>query len=293
MGEDNQEALEALVADEGARLDADEAAAEEQAEFEQGFSTVSGKPAEKAAETIEEPESADAVKAEADADAPVDDDRDERLAKLEQRLRAAEGRNGSLISQYKELSQKFEQIHQKEKEPTPDMAKMLAAAMSGGEKLATLKTEFPEFADALDEQAKLFGDSVDKRLAELRADADGRVTKDEAREMVKEARQLAQLDIKHPDWEDTCQTAAFAEWYQAQGEDVKELARSDHARDAMALLDRFANDNKLTQAQKGGTKPSTDRLRSAIPATSSASRAAPRSTSEEEDFLAGFKSVRG
>lgn len=301
-GELNKDALEALVADEGAKAREAEEQAAEEAEFEAGFNgrtegdddpqgdADNGEAGDDGEDDGDEPLAA--------KNAPVDD---ERYTKLEHRLRAVEGRNGTLIAQNKELSKRIESLTAV---PQPTVTQMVEAAMVGGAKLKSLQDEFPEFAEALDEQSKAFSASVDTRLEAMKAEYSGRVTKEEAREMAKEARQLAQIDFKYPGWEETCQTAEFTTWYQQQDDNVKALAHSDATRDALELLDRFARDNKLTGSDgisvnklthnpKDDTTASSARLRAAIPATSSASRSGGRQSSEEEDFLAGYKSVRG
>ena len=285
-------ALSALVEEEGAALDDAEAIAADEAEFAAAFAAESGReePKAKAEKPAVEPAPPEEpVKAEAK---PTKEEQPDQVARLEQRLRAVEGRNGTLISQHKQMTDEIARLKAPEKqEKEPTLAEMMTAAMAGGEKLKNLQEEFPEFAGALSEQSRIFADSVDQRLTAIRAEAGDRVTKTEASRMVAEARQLAQLDIRYPGWEETCASQQFVTWFQQQDGETKGLAASDDAKDAMKLLEKY---NKgLTPVEHPNTIKPRDRLSSAIPATSGARGQVQKQTTEEEEFEAGFRSVRG
>jgi hypothetical protein len=302
-------AVEALVEQDGAELAAEQERAAEEAAFARGFGgdadaepahgvedTAPGVEAEADNELPGDEEIAEVLGQQASADKPAEDD---RLTKLEHRLRSVEGRNGTLLAQNKQLTQRIEAMTSRQDPKQPSVTDMLSAAMSGGQKLKDLKREFPEFAEAMDEQARMFGESVDRHLSDMRqqaAAAGDRVSRDDAAQMMREARQLARIDSKYPGWERTCQTQEFVSWYGTQDDGTKALAQSEEAEDAIELLDRYATAMQqagLTAPNRNVSSTGKDRLKGAITATSSASRAAPRGSSDEDDFEAGFRSARG
>ncbi len=117
-----------------------------------------------------------------------------------------------------------------------------------------LSEDFPEWAEAVDERlaaqaaefAKHPASSVDvegmkqefsQSLAEVRQAS------------TQEARQLAQVDIKHPGWEDTVKTPDYAAWIKTQAPDIQALGDSDRAADAIKLLDIYAENRKAIEKQ--------------------------------------------
>lgn len=51
--------------------------------------------------------------------------------------------------------------------------------------------------------------------------------------------QYAALDAAHPDWQEAVESRVYQSWKQAQGPAVQRLIDSDHADDAIRVLDRF------------------------------------------------------
>lgn len=323
----NAEALEALVEQEGRRVAAEDEAAEDQAAFEAAFNASRG--SSEPDPVVEDEQEEDPVEAKAD-EKPAEKPQEQAEAKaqekpaekpkakeekphatLEDRLRKVEGRNGQLVGENKQLATQIEQLNSqiakltaKPEPKQPSVAEMMTAAMAGGKKLKALQEEFPEFAEALDEQARLFSTTVDRRLDALKeeaAKAKG-MTREEAAQMVKEARQLSRIDMKHPGWEDTCQSREFVDWYMGLDEGTKALAKSDRVEDAIRMLDLFNDsltqkqensDGNLTHEREMKDNRRKERLERAIPATTGARTQPSRNPTEEEDFLAGFRSARG
>jgi len=119
----------------------------------------------------------------------------------------------------------------------------IASAAKNPEKWEQLKQDFPEWAGAMEEyvgvklsnmqqpnavQATHVVDYVQAQLATER---------EQMRTLLEEAR----VEGKYEDWRDTVNTPDFAQWLAIQPNEVRALADSTAARDAIKMLDMFHN----------------------------------------------------
>lgn len=126
---------------------------------------------------------------------------------------------------------------------TAPTAAQIAAASGSLEKWDSLKTDFPEWADATEQfvkasladikpqqtqglDPKQVEDLVEQRMQAMRA---------ETTKVVEEAK----VEGKHPNWRDDINTDAFVQWFGKQPPEVKALADSVKGRDAIRMLDLF------------------------------------------------------
>lgn len=126
---------------------------------------------------------------------------------------------------------------------TGPSAAQIAAASGSLEKWDSLKTDFPEWADATEQfvKASLAGFSpqqtqgldpqqveemVEQRMQQVRA---------ETQRTVEEAK----VEGKHPTWREEIQTDGFVAWFAKQQPEVQALARSPVGRDAIRMLDLY------------------------------------------------------
>lgn len=179
----------------------------------------------------------------------------------------------------------------------PSQAQM-KEAIADPVKWKQAKEDFPDWAEA-----------VEERLAQERAalpqpqtvDVNGiktQITSDVAPliEAAKaqardEARVLALVDAKHEGWEETIQTPEFEAWFQKQAPDVQALARSPKARDAIRMLDAYAEDKKKADAERLKKEQQAERLARAT--TPKGVPAQPSTLNDADAFESGYKSVRG
>jgi hypothetical protein len=168
----------------------------------------------------------------------------EDQALMLERLRKTEGHIGGLTSELKrtrdELAAAKAAATQVREAPT---AAVVAAAQKNTEKWDQLKTDFPEWAEALEER---LGNTAQPDIEGLRS----RIHEDLTAQLAPKIRQELKdeiaaetegrlVGIAHRGWRNTVNTPEFATWLKGQGTDVQTLADSSVAEDAIELLDRF------------------------------------------------------
>jgi len=201
--------------------------------------------------------------------------------KLEQRLRKSEGHVGDLIKKVN-ASQKAA-----ENAPTKEQ---IAAAAEDEQKLAALKEEWPEWADALERSEKRITDklagSVD--VSKIRADLETDFSQKLSTVQAQFEDRL--VGFAHKGWKETVKTDDFRNWLAAQPQETKQLAYSERADDAITMLDAFKEAKKPSV-----TTERKQRLASAAAAPKTDPVSRPKSTanmSAEErrvyDIRAGY-----
>jgi hypothetical protein len=156
-------------------------------------------------------------------------------AQLLHHVKTAEGRVAAMQREFQQARQATTAVNA---DDAPSQG-AIAAAAKNPEKWEQLKQDFPEWAGAMEEYvgAKLSGmqsgvqamqvvDYVQEQLAAERA-------------QMKAAIEEARVEGKYEDWRDTVNSPDFAQWYAIQPDDVKALAESSTARDAIKMLDMF------------------------------------------------------
>ena len=156
-------------------------------------------------------------------------------AQLLHHVKTAEGRVAAIQREFQQGRQAATSV-----DAAPSQGQMTAAAKNP-EKWEQLKQDFPEWAGAMEEyvgsklngmqsgvQAMQVVDYVQQQLAAERAS-------------MKTAIEEARVEGRYEDWRDTVNTPEFAQWFAIQSNEVKALADSSAARDAIKMLDMFHN----------------------------------------------------
>lgn len=203
--------------------------------------------------------------------------------KISDRIRNIEGHIGGLSSQVKQFVAASKAVA-KTGVDAPTEAQIEKAAQSS-EKWQAIKEDYPDWAEALEERL-----AQEKRAV---PDLDGIQRKvDESvgsinnvlRTELRRAHETI-VEIKHPEWRKDVNTKEFKSWFESQPNDLKQLAASENAADAIRLLDVYKSVSKKTKQDK------EQRLRSAV--TPQGTSAKPNSINDEDAFERGFASARG
>lgn len=234
-------------------------------------------------------------KQEVDDDTPatvVDDEpKPTDAERLQQRVRSLEGKFGELNSRMQKQVITQTATETKDagiKTPTPQQVQ---AAYEDKRKLDDLKEEFPEYYAALEAQSRITMERIKEGMPKF----DGFVSREELATMLgkeqQKGREIAKLDRVQPEWETKINTDEFNRWLSLQDDKTIEQFQSDFAVDAIAVLNKYdARQNAATQGTSNPNK--TKRLETAIDPTEG--RSTTRTThTAEDDFAAGFQSVRG
>lgn len=159
-------------------------------------------------------------------------------AQLLHHVKTAEGRVAA-------MQREFQQARQAATTVAPEQAPtqgQMAAAVKNPEKWEQLKQDFPEWAGAMEEklaaelsrfkpqQAGLTPEQVAGYVQQQVAQ-----TKAEMTRTIEEAR----IEGKYENWRETVNTPEFMAWFAQQPQDVRSLADSTAARDAIRMLDMF------------------------------------------------------
>ena len=161
----------------------------------------------------------------------------EANAQLLHHVKTAEGRVAA-------MQREFEQARKAQQSVAPTDApsqQAIATAAANPEKWEQLKQDFPEWAGAMEEyvSSKLSSVSVpqglqaDQVVDYVRQQIDA--SKVEMGRMLQEAR----IEGKYENWRELVNTSDFATWFSAQKPDVRALADSSQATDAIKMLDLF------------------------------------------------------
>lgn len=153
------------------------------------------------------------------------------IARLEQRLRQAEGKYGELNSIVRQ-SQVAAQAVREAGGEAPS-AREIADAKGSAEKFAKLKADYPDFAEAIEEFVVSRQPAMPFDPNELRAQIA------EERAALDLERRKLRVEIRHPGWEDEIKTAQFAGWLDRQQPEVKMLADSNEPAAAIRVMDLF------------------------------------------------------
>lgn len=216
----------------------------------------------------------------APAQQPATESEESVVKKLDGRMRNMQGEINRLTKHLAEQSAAATAAVEQQGGDAPS-ASQVKAAMVDGEKMAALREEFPEWAEALNEQ----GEEIERRvLSKVKAtDVSGLATKDE----IAQFRQTLPVLIKHPTFEDDIKTTEFSAWFDAQPNDVKSLADSDKPKDAISLMDKFYG----REAKPSPKNNSQQRLQSAVAPTTGANRPRQGVMSEDDAMRIGYNAT--
>jgi hypothetical protein len=212
-----------------------------------------------------------------------------RNAKLEGDLKATIGRVGALQSAL-DAAKAAKQAGQ----DAPSQSEVREAFKSP-DGLKKLAEEWPDIGtpilDALADEQKRRQQEFEQFRKQLLADRPnvdvlGTVTPlldKQGTEVIKKARELIKLDRKHEGWEDTIKQPEFAAWEQAQTAEIRALAQSDSAADAIRMLDLYAEHSKKSEQHQR----KKERLAAATTPQGSGA-GGPTPIDDDDAFLAGF-----
>ena len=117
----------------------------------------------------------------------------------------------------------------------------------------------------------------------------------EVKTEIAEEMRFMPLTLKHPDWRDTIATEEFKTWMNTQPATTQELANSEHTVDAITLLDGY--EGSVSSARQEANRSQEEernkqnRLAAAVvPTSGNHVSAPPPPTSEQDDFDEGFAS---
>jgi hypothetical protein len=208
------------------------------------------------------------------------------------RLRTVEGTIGNLKQTVTAFSVAAKTAEQQGSD-APNAKQMQEAAISGA-KLKQLKEEFPEWAEAIEETRDLVMKQmpdVDKyrvQIQQLEQRAQ-QLSQDSVRNAYL-ARQMARLDMTHPDWEQTIRSTPYQNWLRTQPNEIQALTQSENAVDALRVLDSYVAHAEQSPLTAQSRQSSNRRLSSAIAPTGGRTPVRSIPQTEHEAFLAAFKS---
>lgn len=192
------------------------------------------------------------------------------LSQVTQRLRNAEGHIGGLGSQMKQQLQTAQQLSAKGGDaPT---ATEIRDAQRDPQAMARLKSDYPEFAEAMESALNERLSSLEQRLSQQQQPQQAGVTPAEIHRL----RSELSVEVRHPGWQERVRTTEFMGWLQRQAREVQLLAASESPQDAVRLLDLHDD------AMKSGTSQRTQRLNSAAAIPSGRSGANTRQKAVED-----------
>lgn len=167
-------------------------------------------------------------------------------AQLLHHVRSAEGRVAA-------MQREFEQARVAQQQVAPSEApsqQAIARAAANPEKWEQLKSDFPEWAEAMEGYvgAQLASLQVPQGLRPEEVAIFVRQQVDASKAEMGRLLEEAKIEGKYEDWRDIVNTSDFASWYAVQKPEIKALAESNNARDAIKMLDMF-NDAKARPAE--------------------------------------------
>ena len=199
-----------------------------------------------------------------------------------QRLSRMEGSIGGLQSYVKQLGKPQAQ-------PASDPAAAPVAGLSG-EKLAKMREDFPELADAFEDFARQMARPTAGNVPDVVA------LTNEVRESVRREMQYELIGERHPDWQQSLRSADAQLWMQTLPDDeLQEFRNSESAAVVVRYLDKFA-EYKGRQQQAASVQQRRESVaRAAVTPQGGAKAGGARrhEPSEDDAFDAGFASVRG
>jgi hypothetical protein len=169
-------------------------------------------------------------------------------------------------------------------------AQEIQDAMQTPESWASFTEEYPEVAKAVDGRIHREIARLEQTLNPLRQEIERRA-QFEAQQYAHQ--QMDELNTAYPKWRDTINTPAFNEWFKSQPPAVQSLVESDHAQDAIALLNFFSASSRERGAPGTGrvSEIQAARQRRLEQSVESPSRRGAQRPLAEDDFSSAFKAA--
>ena len=167
-------------------------------------------------------------------------------AQLLHHVKSAEGRVAAMQREL-QTARAAQQSVAPQDAPTQNQ---MNAAAKNPEKWEQLKEDFPEWAGAMEEYVASKLGSVQSAPGlnpqQVAAFVQEQVTQTKA-EMTR-AIEEARIEGKYDNWKELINTTDFVQWYSVQPPEVRALAESTSARDAIRMLDMFQETKKRSAA---------------------------------------------
>lgn len=246
----NQEQMQALWNEEATKLEAGETPADEQ---------LGAAPDTPPQDQLETADAAAAQATEAAAAEPEDpfaglpEAVREKLSQIDQLVQA----NAQLLHHVKTaegrvsaMQREFQQARAAQTAVAPQDAPsqgQIAKAANNPEKWEQLKQDFPEWAGAMEEYVSAQLGSVRSQQAGLTPEQVAGYVQQQRSEIKAEMErelQYARIEGKYENWRDEVNTTEFAQWFSMQAPEVRALADSPAAKDAIRMLDLYQDAKK-------------------------------------------------
>lgn len=163
-------------------------------------------------------------------------------AQLLHHVKTAEGRVAAMQREFQQARVAQQQVAPQE---APSQGQIVNAAKNP-EKWEQLKEDFPEWAGAMEEYvaSKLGSVQPQQGLDPQQVAAFVQQQVDQTKAEMRQAIEEARVDGKYENWKDTVNTLEFTQWFTVQSPEIRSLANSDSARDAIRMLDMFHETKK-------------------------------------------------
>lgn len=169
----------------------------------------------------------------------------EMVTQLTGRVRNTEGHIGGLKSQLQSQVEAAKNVRASGGDAPS--AQQIANAQGDPAAFEQLKSDYPEFAEAISSYVKhQIGDRPTQDVAgkqeieRLRAEFSAALDAE---------RRKMQVEIKHPNWGRLIQSPEFTGWYQQQQPEIRNLGASSEPADAIRMLDLFAESRRRAGSQ--------------------------------------------
>lgn len=248
------------------------------------------------------------AKAEADAKAAAEAEwegvpavvrkRLEELGDIPSQISKLAGHIGGFKRQIDTITATAKAAAEKKDAPVPTKIE-IEAALADPEKWKALKADFPEWMEPVEAELlrmrKDFGEALQKAVSSIPKQQEQREQPEavDAEAISAAAEERAYVRLKHPDWKALCAQPEFQTWLDKTATaEVKALAASEKAEDAISLFDAYKDHRKKLADQAAAKERNEKRLKGAVVPEGSAEPPV-TGISDEEAFERGLKRVRG
>lgn len=175
----------------------------------------------------------------------------------------------------------------------PTQSQIQAAAASG-EKWKQIKEDFPDWAEAMEERLAA---QVAASNPSANVDVDGlrkewaQNTQAQVAGAIDVAEERAYLRFKYPTWKADVNTPDFIGWMKTQAPEIKALAESNLADDAIRMLDAYSEHQKAAATKAAAEAKNQQRLASNI-APKQAASGGPTILPDEAGLSIGYNRVK-
>ena len=172
----------------------------------------------------------------------------EANAQLLHHVKTAEGRVAAMQREFEQARRAQQSVAAAD---APTQGQMSAAAKNP-EKWEQLKQDFPEWAGAMEEYVGAKLGAIPQQNQALSPEAVAQFVQGKVAEVEQTfARRLeeARIEGKYENWKDTIRASDFTAWFAMQKPEVRALAESPLAKDAIRMLDMFEESKKRSATE--------------------------------------------